>query len=309
MLCYLQFFLHYVARHLDHFHTVDKSGMDAGGAVGRRYEQHIREVVVDIKIVVVESHILFRVKNFKQRRHRVAAKVVGLHLVDLVEHKNGVADLGLHHTTDDAARHSTHVGAAMAADFGLVVDTAQSHTHILAAQSRSDGFAQRGLARSRSAHKAQHRRLALVGEVEHSHHFQHTLFHLFKSEMIAVQTLASLIHIRIETAPLAPRQVEHHRQIVKLKAIVGRSGIGSLQLFRLVFEMAGHLFAPLHFLGTRAQILDVLFVRRPTKFLLNDVHLLVQEILALLFLHRHTCLVLYFATQGLHRRKTAYMAD
>ena len=54
-------------------------------------EENIREVVVDVEEIVVESRILFRVEHLEQGRHGVTV-VSGLcHFVYLVEDKDRVA--------------------------------------------------------------------------------------------------------------------------------------------------------------------------------------------------------------------------
>ena len=54
--------------------------------IRRRDEHHVRQVVIDLEIVVVECMVLFGVEHFEQRRRRIAAEI-GAHLVDLVEQK------------------------------------------------------------------------------------------------------------------------------------------------------------------------------------------------------------------------------
>ena len=57
--------------------------------VRRRDEHHVREVVVEVEVVVVEAVVLLGVEHLEQRRRRVAAEV-GRHLVDLVEQEDRV---------------------------------------------------------------------------------------------------------------------------------------------------------------------------------------------------------------------------
>ena len=53
-------------------------------------EHHLREVVVEVEVVVVEGVVLLGVEHLEQRRRRIAAEV-GRHLVDLVEQEHRVA--------------------------------------------------------------------------------------------------------------------------------------------------------------------------------------------------------------------------
>ena len=93
-------------------------------AVGGGDEHHLAEVVVDLQIVVVEGVVLFRIQHLQQGAGRVATPV-GAHLVDLVEQEEGVGGLGLFHRLDDLAGHRADVGAAVAADLGLVTHAAE----------------------------------------------------------------------------------------------------------------------------------------------------------------------------------------
>ena len=67
-------------------------------------------------------------------------------LVDLVEQHDRVHRAGLDDRPGDAARLAADVGAAVAADLGLVADAAERDAHELAAHRPGDGLAEAGLA-------------------------------------------------------------------------------------------------------------------------------------------------------------------
>ena len=121
-------------------------------------EHHLREVVVDVEVVIVEGVVLLRVEHLEQRRRRIAAEV-HRHLVDLVEQEDRVARAGLLQALDDLARQRADVGAAMAADLGLVAHAAERDAHELAARGARDRLAERGLADARRADEAEDRAL------------------------------------------------------------------------------------------------------------------------------------------------------
>ena len=129
---YLYLLLGDVAAHLYHLHTVEKGAGNGVQVVRRGDEQHFREVVVHIEIVVVESVVLLRVEHLKQGRGGVAVDGVLRHLVYLVENEHGVRRTGTLNALDDAAGHGADVGAAVTADLRLVVKTAQRHAHVFA---------------------------------------------------------------------------------------------------------------------------------------------------------------------------------
>ena len=109
--------------------------------------------------------VLRRVEDLEQGRARVAAPV-GADLVDLVEHDHRVHRLRVLERADQAPGEGADVGAAVAADLGLVADAAQRHAHELAPGRAGDRLADRGLAGSRRADQGEDRAgaAALVGE-------------------------------------------------------------------------------------------------------------------------------------------------
>ena len=54
--------------------------------VGRAHEHHIREVIVDLEIMIVEIGILLGIQYFEQGRRRIAPEIRA-HLVELIEHE------------------------------------------------------------------------------------------------------------------------------------------------------------------------------------------------------------------------------
>ena len=102
----------------------------------------LREVERDLEVVVGERVVLLGVEHLEQRRRGIAAEVVP-DLVDLVEHEDRVVRPGLLHALDDPAGQRADVGAAVAADLGLVVHAAERDADELAAERarRSSGRA------------------------------------------------------------------------------------------------------------------------------------------------------------------------
>ena len=86
-------------------------------------------------------------------------RIIAAQLVDLVEHQHRIVDAGPAHRLNDPARHRADVGAAMAAQLGLVVHAAQAEPLELAAQRPGDRLAERRLADAGRADEAQDRRL------------------------------------------------------------------------------------------------------------------------------------------------------
>src|SRR3546814_14332506 len=84
--------------------------------------------------MILELAILFGVENLEQRRRRIAAEILA-ELVDLVEQEQRVHRAGLFEVRHDLARQRADIGAAVAADFGLVAQAAERLAHAFTARS------------------------------------------------------------------------------------------------------------------------------------------------------------------------------
>ncbi len=176
-----------VAGDADDLHAVHQRRRDVQ-RVRRRDEHHVREVVLDLEIVVVEGRVLLGIEHLEQRRRRIAAEVRA-HLVDLVEQEERIRGLRLAHRLDDLAGHRADIGAAVAADLGLVAHAAERHAHELAAGRLGDRLAERGLADARRADEAQDRAGQLVGALLHGEILDDALLDLLEAVVIGVEDL------------------------------------------------------------------------------------------------------------------------
>ncbi len=145
-----------VAVEADDLHPVEERARDRLGHVPGREEEHLREVELDVEVVVAERVVLRGVEHLEQRRRGVAAPV-GADLVDLVEHDHRVHRPGVAKRPDEPARQRADVGAAVAADLGLVADAAERHADELAAGRAGDRLADRRLAGAGRADQRQDR--------------------------------------------------------------------------------------------------------------------------------------------------------
>ena len=122
-----------VAGQLEHFHAVAQRPGNRVEHVGGGDEQHLGQVERHVQVVIAEGVVLLRVEHLEQRRRRIAAEV-GAELVDLVEDEDRVLRLGAAQPLDDLAGQRADVGAAVAADLGLVAHAAERDAHELAAE-------------------------------------------------------------------------------------------------------------------------------------------------------------------------------
>ena len=96
-----------------HLHAVLQRAGDGVEHVCRCDEKHLREIVFDVEIMVLETCVLLGVENFEQRRGRVAAEIAG-HLIHFIEHEDGIFCSSLLHRLDDLSGQGSDVGAPVA---------------------------------------------------------------------------------------------------------------------------------------------------------------------------------------------------
>ena len=140
----------------DHFQPVAQRPGQLGQVVGRGDEQGARQVKGRFQIIVHELAVLLRVEHLQKHRRRIAPEVLA-DLVDLIEHEDRVGHaqpgIGLEHPAGQRA----DVGAAMAAQLGLVAKPRQGNAVETPPEGLGDGLPHRGLARARRAGETQHR--------------------------------------------------------------------------------------------------------------------------------------------------------
>ena len=78
-----------VAGELEHLQPVEQGGGDRLEHVRRGDEHDLRQVEVDVQVMVAEGRVLLGVEDFQERGRGIAAEV-GAELVDLVEHEDRV---------------------------------------------------------------------------------------------------------------------------------------------------------------------------------------------------------------------------
>ena len=174
-----------VAGQLDHVHTVAQRAGDAAQIVGSGDKEHMAQIKRDIDEMVVEGAVLLRVQCLQQRCRRVAPEIP-CQLVDLVQQHQGVGGLGGDHGADDLAGHSADVGAAVAADLGLVPHAAQTDAHILTAKAFGDGACNTGFTHTRRADQTDDLRLHVRCQLAHGKRFQNAVLDLFQAVVVPV---------------------------------------------------------------------------------------------------------------------------
>ena len=185
-----------VARERDHVHAVEQRPRDRVERVRGADEEHLREVERQVEVVVAERRVLLRVEHLEHRARRVAAPV-GAHLVDLVDQHQRVRRLGVAQRADDRAGHRADVGAAVAADLGLVAHAADRHAHELAAERVRDRVPERGLADARRADEAEDLARDLVAQLRDREVLDDPVLHLLEVEVVVVEHLARVVEVEV----------------------------------------------------------------------------------------------------------------
>ena len=239
----LDFFRLGVAVQAQHFHAILQRGRNGVHHVRGGDEEDLREVVLDVEVVIDEHEILFGIEHFEQRRRGIAAEV-HRHFVDFVEHEDRVLGAGLFHHLDDLAGQGADVGAAMAADFGLIAHAAERHADKLAAGGFGDRHSERSLAHARRSDEAQNRALGIFHQLADGEKFEDALLDFLQAIMIFVQSFLSPRDVADFLRTLLPRHRQQPVEIVARDGGLGRHGRHRFQflqfLDRLVANFLGH---------------------------------------------------------------------
>ena len=249
----------------------------------------LRQIELDVEVVIAERVVLRRVEHLEQRRRRVAAPV-GAELVHLVQHDHRVHRARVTQGADETPGQRADVGAAMAADFGFVADAAKRHADELAARRLGDRLADRGLAGSRrtdqredDAGPARVGHPALAPELAHRQVLGDALLHLVEPLVVGVEHFARVNGIEPLLGALRPG---HRQQPVEVGADGRRLRVRVAQARQARRFAIGLLTDRLGHAGVR-DLLPVVVRGRAlvlAQLLADRVHLLAQEVVALLLL-------------------------
>ena len=251
--------------------------------VGRGHKQHLREVVVDVEVVVLEGDVLLGVEDFKQGRCRVAAEVGG-DFVDFVEQEDGILGARALHVLDDLAGHGADVGAAMAANLGFVAHAAQREAHKLAAGGLGDGHAQRGFAHARRPDEAEDGAFGVLDQLAHGEKFEDALLDFFQAVVVGVQHFFGVVDGAGFLGALLPRHGQQPVNVVAADGGLGRHGRHGFELFQLLDGLLEDFLGHAGGFDLLAQLVELAFFAA-AQFLLDGLDLFVEVVLFLRALH------------------------
>ena len=274
-----------VSRNLDDLHAVAQRRRNGVELIRGGNEEHLREIELHFKVVVLEGRVLLRVKHLEKRRRRVAAEVRA-ELVDLIEHEDGILCSRLLDPLRNSTRERTDVGASVPANLRLVVQATEAHAHELAAHRTSDRLAERRLTNSWRAGEAEDRALHLRGELAHREILNDALLHLLQTVVIVGEHLGRLLDLNAIFGGDVPRHRDqpinvctNHTNLWRCRRDAAHA-VELLECARL--NVFGHargfnLLAQL----IRLRLLRILFA----KFALDRLELFAQEVFALTLIH------------------------
>ncbi len=102
--------------------------------------------------------------------------------------------------------------------------------------------------------------------------------------MVFIQNALRPRHIELVFRVLQPRQIQNPIHVVARHRIVGGRRIGARQTLQLLVELLAGFFGELLLTGSFPQLLDFVAASALAQLLLNGLHLLAQQVLALLFI-------------------------
>src|SRR6185436_2899024 len=186
------------------FHPIAQRLGDPRQRIRGGDEQHLRKVVIDFEVVVVESRVLLRIEHFQQRRRRIAAEVLA-ELVDFIEENYRIDHLGASHRLNDASRHRPDISAPVTADLGFVPYTTQRHAYELASEGTGDGPAKRSLADARRTNEAENLSIKSSDQRHHCDEVEDSVLHLIEPVVVGVQNRTCVSDIEDLVGALVPR--------------------------------------------------------------------------------------------------------
>ena len=124
------------------------------------------------------------------------------------------------------------------------------------------------------------------------------LFDIVQAIVIPVQYGTGPFEVELIDTVFVPWQFQQQLQVVALYAELRHLRVHALDLKQFFLEMLGHLLGPLFGLGLGAHLFDLCFMRGPTQFFLDGLHLLLQVIFSLLLVDIAFDLGLYVHFQG-----------
>ena len=108
---------------------------------------------------------------------------------------------------DDASRERADVGAAVAADLGLVSNAAQCDAPVAASHRTRDRVSERGLADARRAEEQEDRALLVGAQLADGHVLDDALLDLLETVVVLVEHALDFLDLDLVGRGLGPRKI------------------------------------------------------------------------------------------------------
>ena len=226
--------------------------------------------------------------------------VVASELVDFIQHKQRVARARFLQVLKHTSRHGPDVGFPVSADFGFVAQASEAHADVFAAERLGDAFAEGCLAHAGRTVQAKNGRFQVAFDFQHRKVFDDALLDFFEAIVVLVEHSLGVIQVKIVLRHLVPRQVEQRLEVIGLHAVFAGLRVHPLELADLFVECFLCVVGPVFGGRFGALFEDLLFERVGPELVLDGLHLLMQEELALLLIEVGFDLALNVLLQGQH---------
>src|SRR5580658_197677 len=278
-----ELFLLGVALEAQNLHAVLQRGGNGVQHVGRGDKKNLREVVVDVEIVILEGGVLLGIEDFEQRGGGVAAKI-RRDLIHFVEKEDRILGARLFHVLDDLARQRADIGAAMAANFGLVAHAAEREAHELASGGLGDRHAQRRLSHARRADEAEDGAFGILDELADGEELEDALLDFFQAVVVFVEHFFRVVDGASLFAAFLPRHGQQPVDVVAAYGGLGRHRRHGFELLQLLDGLVEHVLGHSGGFDLLAQLVELAFFAA-AQLLLDGLDLFVEVVLFLRPLH------------------------
>jgi len=185
---------------------------------------------------VTEGRVLLGVEDLEERRGRITLDAHA-QLVDLVEHQHRVAGAGLADRLHDVAGQRANIGAAVAADLGLVVRAAQAHALELDPERARDALAERGLPDAGRPDETEDRTAALRVELAHRQVLDDAPLDLLETVVIGVEDAARPPDVDVLGVELRPRHGDQRVEVCARHRVLAARLVHALETLQLLAGM------------------------------------------------------------------------
>ncbi len=273
-----------VARQANDLHPIAQRVGDVRQRVGGRHEEHRRQVVIDLEVVIVERAVLLGIEHFEQRSGGIAAPVLA-ELVDLVQQQHRVDHLGAAHGLHDPTGHGADVRASVTANLRFVTNAAERHADEPASERAGDRAAERGFSDARRPDETEDRPLERAHPPEHGDEIEDAILHLLETVMVLLQHNTRVRDVDGVIGALRPRQRHQPIEIVARDGRFGRERRRAPQLAQLAIGSGAHRLREPLAADRGLELVEIVALFLP-ELAVNRPQLLVQVELALVLKDR-----------------------